>query len=38
VGDKAALEKRLSEPDMLGTYNVRRKRTAAYPERSLVGW
>jgi len=37
VGDKAALEKRLSEPDMLGTYNVRRKRTAAYPERSL-GW
>lgn len=39
VGDIEALRKRLGEPDMLGSYNVGRKRTAstAYAERSL-GW
>jgi integrase len=39
VGDIEALRKRLADPDMLGLYNVGRKRTAAtaYPERSL-GW
>jgi integrase len=37
-GDKAALLKRLSMPDMLGAYNVRRKRDPkSYPEKTL-GW
>jgi integrase len=38
-GDIEALRKRLAEPDMIGLYNVGRKRTAAtaYPEKSL-GW
>lgn len=35
-GDKAALLKRLGEPDMIGAYNGARRRTA-YPDRSL-GW
>ena len=35
-GDKAALLKRLGEPDVIGAYNGSRKRTA-YPEHSL-GW
>ena len=37
-GDKAALIKRLAMPDMLGAYNIQRKRDSkAYPERTL-GW
>jgi integrase len=37
-GNKAALLKKLSEPDMIGAYNVRRQRgPKAYPERTL-GW
>jgi integrase len=37
-GDKAALLKRLAMPDMLGAYNVRRKRDPkSYPEKTL-GW
>jgi integrase len=37
-GDKAALLRRLAEPDMIAMYNVgRRRRTQAHPERSL-GW
>ena len=33
-GDKAALIKRLAMPDMLGAYNIQRKRDPkAYPER-----
>ena len=37
-GDRAALQHRLSMPDMLGAYNVRRKRDPkSYPERTL-GW
>jgi integrase len=37
-GDKGALQRRLSMPDMLGAYNVRRKRAPkSYPEKSL-GW
>jgi hypothetical protein len=39
VGDKAALKKRLAEPDMIGTYNTGRKRPVGhvYPEKTL-GW
>jgi integrase len=37
-GDKDALRKRLAMPDMIGAYNVRRKRDPkAYPEKTL-GW
>jgi integrase len=37
-GDRAALIKRLAEPDMIGAYNVRRNRDPkSYPERTL-GW
>lgn len=37
-GDKAALVKRLAMPDMIGAYNVQRKRDPkSYPERTL-GW
>lgn len=36
AGDENALRKRLGEPDLIGLYNVGRKRVA-YPERSL-GW
>jgi integrase len=36
TGDRKALEKLLAEPDMLGAYNVGRKRIA-YPDKSL-GW
>jgi integrase len=37
-GDKAALLRRLEMPDMIGAYNVRRKRDPqSYPERTL-GW
>jgi integrase len=37
-GDKAALLRRLAMPDMIGAYNVRRKRDPkSYPERTL-GW
>jgi integrase len=36
TGDRRALEKLLAEPDMLGAYNVGRKRIA-YPDQSL-GW
>jgi hypothetical protein len=37
-GDKEALQKRLSMPDMLGAYNIRRKRDPkSYPEKTL-GW
>ena len=37
-GDKAALEKRLSDPDMIGAYNVRRNRDPkSYPGKTL-GW
>lgn len=37
-GDMAALRKRLAMPDMIGAYNVRRKRDPkTYPERTL-GW
>lgn len=37
-GDKAALLKRLAMPDMIGAYNVQRKRDPkTYPERTL-GW
>jgi integrase len=37
-GDKAELVKRLSKPDMLGAYNVRRKRAPkSYAEKTL-GW
>jgi integrase len=35
-GDAAALRKRLAQPDVIGAYNVGRKR-AAYPDKSL-GW
>ena len=38
AGDKAALLRRLAEPDMLGAYNVRRNRgPKSYPEKTL-GW
>jgi integrase len=37
-GDKVALQRRLSMPDMLGAYNVRRNRDPkSYPEKTL-GW
>lgn len=37
-GNKAALNKRLAMPDMIGAYNVRRKRDPkSYPEKTL-GW
>jgi integrase len=37
-GDKAELVKRLAMPDMIGAYNIRRKRTPqTYPEKTL-GW
>jgi integrase len=36
VGDKGALLDRLAEPDMIGAYNIGRKRLS-YPEQSL-GW
>lgn len=37
-GNEAALRKRLAEPDMIGAYNVRRKRDLkSYPEQTL-GW
>ena len=38
-GDKAALLKRLAMPDMLGAYNIRRKRDPkSYPKRRSAGW
>lgn len=36
-GNKAALVKRLSDPDMIGAYNASRPRRAGYPEQTL-GW
>jgi hypothetical protein len=37
-GSKADLLKRLADPDMIGAYNVRRKRDPkSYPEKTL-GW
>src|SRR5262245_59625503 len=37
AGDIDALRRRLAEPDMIGVYNVGRRRAAAYPDKSL-GW
>lgn len=36
-GNKAELKKKLAEPDMIGAYNVRRRRPRTYPPQTL-GW